>query len=282
MSGSDILILLALLPAFVLCFYVFKKDRADKEPIGLLISLLFFGALSCFPAAFLETVIGSVIDGGFLPYGEASLSLLDGSDLVAYNLITYFLGVGLIEEGVKWLVMFLRTNKHRAFNSLFDGIIYAVFVSLGFAALENIFYVTDSGFEVAVLRAVISVPGHAFFGVIMGYFYTMYHAQKNAQTIESDLRSRGAIPEGKTAFRPGLMLLLSIVVPTLAHGFFDFSISMDSEIFTVAFYVFVIALYVFCFRAVRKISKKDAFDNTAASRLVLEKYPQAAQWFKWQ
>jgi len=170
----------AVLPAIVLCVYVFRKDKVEKEPISLLILLFFAGMFSCLPAAFLETVLTKVLAILFKPftmtnaYGE---QVMNGFVQHVYNFFEYFFIVALVEEALKFLVLYLCTRKEDDFNCLFDGMIYAVFVSLGFATFENIFYVMEYGMQNAIMRGILSVPAHMFFAVLMGYYYTFWNVE---------------------------------------------------------------------------------------------------------
>ncbi len=155
------LILLALLPAFILCGYVYSKDKVEKEPKGLLFVLFFFGVLSCIPAAILEGIFEDIVEAVFSPIAGSSL----------YNFIYFVLAIALVEEGLKWLILIYKTSKNENFNCTFDALIYSIFVSLGFAALENVLYVTSNGVVNGILRAVLSVPGHMFFALFMGLYY---------------------------------------------------------------------------------------------------------------
>ena len=138
-------------------FYVYKKDKVEKEPVGLIVRLFVFGMIAGPLAAILETVAFNVFE-----------ALLSPGTLLL--ILEYFIGVAAVEEGLKYIFLStVRKNSH--FNYVFDGIVYAVAVSLGFAALENVLYVFDGGFEVAVMRAIFSVPGHCANGVIMGCFF---------------------------------------------------------------------------------------------------------------
>ena len=150
------LLFIALAPAIVLMIYVWSKDKS-KEPFGMLVMLVILGALSCFPAGFLES-----------PVIDAIVSVFGKDNLLSY-FVQAFIGVALMEEGCKFLVMFFYTKNHKEFNGLFDGMIYAIFVSLGFAAFENVFYVFDFGSKVALSRAFTAIPGHMFNAVFMGY-----------------------------------------------------------------------------------------------------------------
>ena len=152
---NPILIAAAVIPAIVLLRFVYKEDRLDKESPGLLLSLVIFGILSTFAAIVTEQI------------GETVLTLLLPQNSTAYNALLYFIVVALSEEGFKYLLLKKRTWYSGEFNCQFDGIVYAVFVALGFALWENISYVLMYGLGTAAIRAVTAVPGHACFGVFM-------------------------------------------------------------------------------------------------------------------
>ncbi len=155
------LLALAIAPAAILLFWVYHKDKYDREPMGLIFRIMAFGAVACIPAAILETLLEPFL----MPGGEADPSGLSG--LFLYTL----LGVGLVEEGCKFFALKRNTWRSPHFNQRFDGIVYAVSASLGFAVLENILYVTTGGFSVGILRALTAVPMHCAFGVLMGVQY---------------------------------------------------------------------------------------------------------------
>ena len=153
------LIAAAVIPAVFLLIKVYRADRLEKEPIGLLLSLLFLGIISTSLAALTEQL------------GEGILYRFVEENTILYNIILYYVIVAVSEEGFKYLLLRYRTWNSPNFNCEFDGVVYAVFVSLGFALWENIGYVLTYGFETAVARAFTAVPGHASFGVFMGVWY---------------------------------------------------------------------------------------------------------------
>lgn len=273
------LLISALVPGVALLIYVYKKDKTEKEPVSLLVKLLILGAVICWPAAMLEDVI---IDGIFsISY---SAGVFDEYNFFSYNLhllAENFIGIALVEEGLKWLVLFLFTRKNKHFNSLFDGIIYSVFVSLGFAIHENVLYVFEYGFSTALLRAITAVPAHMFFGVIMGYYYTFWHTSLFAARVEDIIISRGLASQKKRFFKPLHLLVLSLVMPILAHGFYDYCCSIDATWATVLFYVFLGSLYVYCFGKIRSISKTDTDTSIYAVRWLIKKYPQLIVEITW-
>ena len=276
---SIIMAVLALLPAAGLLFYIYKMDRFDKEPIGLLIGLFFLGVGSVIPAIILELLAGGVLNvlfGGSFD-SDAIFFSSTGSQYF-YEFLNNFFCIALIEEACKWIFMFLITFKNKNFNCLFDGVVYSVFVSLGFAAAENILYVFQNGIGTALLRMVTAVPGHCFFAVLMGYYYSLWHIRRKAGTLERRLRQNNIISVSKPGFGAALPLVLSIAVPTFAHGFYDFCASVDSWFFMIIFFLFLGFLYFLCFRNVHKLSKADNLSSFISMDMVLKRYPQATKF----
>ena len=150
-----ILVAAAVIPAVYLMVRVYRADRLEKEPAGLLIGLLILGVISTTLAGITEEL------------GDAFLEEIFPQGGLLYDALLYFIVVALSEEGFKYLLLKIRTWKSPHFNCQFDGVVYAVFVSLGFALWENIAYVLRYGFGTAVARAVTAVRGHACFGVFM-------------------------------------------------------------------------------------------------------------------
>lgn len=266
----------ALLPAVILLIFIYKKDRVEKEPVWLLLLLLVGGALICYPAAWLEELIAIPIDGIFsnAGYVQDGVTYLGGFAYRLYQLLSNFIGVALVEEGLKWIVLFLVTRKNKNFNSYFDGLIYAVCVSLGFAALENIKYVFLFGWANAALRAVTAVPGHMFDGVIMGMFYTEWNVFRKALALEKQGKKEGAIRIEKFTDVPKSKLLLSIIVPVLTHGFYDYCCEIGSVLSMIVFIAFLIGLYIFCFKKIVSLSKSDMNDEALAVVLLMKNHPE--------
>ena len=118
---SNILLILAAGPAIALCIYVFSKDRVEKEPLGLLLSLMFFGALIAIPVSIFESKLSIAIDSFFanfaVSYTPDGYYVLTESGNFWYNAAVAFIGVALIEEGFKWIVLFIITRNNKNFNS---------------------------------------------------------------------------------------------------------------------------------------------------------------------
>ena len=255
------LLFIALAPAVILMIYVWNKDKS-KEPFKMLLILAFLGAVSCFPAGFLES-----------PANSAIMSVFGKDNYLSYFLQAFF-GVALMEEGCKFIVMFLYTRNHKEFNGLFDGMIYAVLVSLGFAAFENVFYVMDFGSKVALSRAFTAIPGHMFNAVFMGYNYSLWHTYRLCDKSEKYFANLGMIRPRLPKYKYKNYLAKAIIIPVLVHGFYDFCLFTSNTYFYLIFYVFVGALYIICFGKIKKLSKRDMEDYQLIPRMLCLKYPE--------
>ena len=273
--NSKLLIIAALLPAIVLCIYVYKKDRVEKEPLIFLIQLFLLGVLCCGPAVVLERAITGAIDNLFsLIHLKTNAYFCNSVDFYYfYNLLYYFVGVALVEEGLKWIVLRFFALRKGNLNCVFDGLIYAVFISLGFAALENVLYVTNYGWTNALTRAVLSVPGHMFFSVMMGYYFSRFVILKEANNVMNNLKNEGLVPENAKKFPDKNCEILSLVIPVLIHGTYNFTLSIGSTVVTVLFLLFIVFLYVISFKTINKMSKGDGYNETYVSKLIYKKFP---------
>ncbi len=228
---NPILIAAAVIPAALLLVYVYKRDRLEKEPASLLAVLLLQGIISTALAAYAERI------------GAKLLSAFLSSDSLFYKALFYFLVVGLAEEGFKFLLLKWRTWRSPHFNCQFDGVVYAVFVSLGFALWENIDYVVMYGFSAAVLRAVTAIPGHACFGVFMGAWYGL------AKSHERHGHARYA----------QICLRLSLLCPVLLHGMYDLIAVTDRTETSLYFVGFIALMFFAAYIIVRNLSRRDRY-----------------------
>jgi len=187
------LLLTAIAPVFIIMIYIYVKDKYEKEPKRLLL-------LSFISGAIISILITTVLYSGF----DIFLPLKNHYSLQQQFIKAFFV-VGLTEEFSKYIIVRYVSQPLKAFNEPFDGIIYAVMVSMGFAATENIMYVLQGGYQVALLRAFTAVPAHATFAILMGYFM------------------------GKAKFSNSKVILnfTGLFLAILFHGTYDFFLFID-------------------------------------------------------
>lgn len=225
-----VLTIISFLPIFLLGMYIYQKDSV-KEPKSLLIGLFASGFLS----AILVVIVNLFL---ILLIPEYYLS----GDYTRFNLlllfILVFLEVGLVEEFMKWIMIRLIGYNHKDFDQIYDIIVYSVFVSLGFAAIENFFYVTEGGVALGIYRAILSVPGHVCFGVFMGYFLGLakLHQKTNRALYFKNM-------------------FLSIFIPALLHTIYNFCLMMENIYFLLIFLGFIIIIYFWAVNKINKLSK---------------------------
>lgn len=184
------LLALSILPVILLMIYIDRKDKYQKEPF------------KCLLKAFLAGMIAIPID----------LILVNLLNMVWYsNTVFYsaFLEAGIPEETSKLLVFLIFIWRDKHFDEYMDGIVYATFIGLGFACIENIMYVFGAaeqswaaGISTSIVRGLLSVPGHFLFGVVLGYFLSLAKFSKTKKQ--------------RWAF-----ILSGLLLAATCHGFFD-------------------------------------------------------------
>jgi len=184
----DILFLLALAlaPGAAIGLYIYLKDKHEREPVGLLMRSFFFGILSVFVTLLISRVIGV-----FITIDEQS---------VGEQAVHAFLIVALVEEFSKFIFVRGILYNNPNFNEPFDGIVYSVMVSMGFATFENILYVVDGGVGTALMRMFTAVPAHASFAILMGFY----------------------LGKAKFEHKKAYYAIHALAVATLFHGAYDY------------------------------------------------------------
>lgn len=182
------LLLLAIAPAMIVILYIYFKDKFEKEPVRFLFKNFLMGAI----VSVIITVILSFVANEFFPLTDVTS--------IFQQFIKAFFVVGFVEEFSKFIIVKYYAQKNNEFNEPFDGIVYAVVVSMGFAALENVLYVFEHGVGTGIVRAFTAVPAHATFGILMGYFMGLAKFSKNKMMLN----------------------LTGLIVATFFHGAYDF------------------------------------------------------------
>ena len=231
-SYNYVLVLAAVIPAVLLMIKTYRSDRLEKESPAMLWRLIKAGIFSALIALVLEKVFSALLD------------LTVAQDSPLYNVILYFGIVAFSEEGAKYFLLKRKTWRSPEFNCQYDGVVYAVFVSLGFALWENISYVMAYGLSTALVRALTAIPGHASFGVFMGAFYGI--AKKH------DYRGN--------AGEDAVFRTLALVLSALLHGTYDYIISMNVS--TLFFIGFVAVMFLVTYLLVSKMAREDQYIST--------------------
>lgn len=213
--NNYIILLTALLPVVILVYYIYHKDKKSPEPTGQLVKAFFYGILSI-PLSFCMS----------LPLGLIGVYPAEATSILG-SISAAFFGAAIPEEIAKFFILWLLMRKNPYFDEKMDGIVYAVCVSLGFAALENIMYLftnAENYLSVGIARAIFAVPGHFCFGILMGYYYSLAKFYPMA---------------------PKKNRILILLAPIFVHGFYDsilFIINVTPAISSILLIVFL----VFC------------------------------------
>ncbi|GET28600.1 PrsW family glutamic-type intramembrane protease [Prolixibacter sp. SD074] len=218
------LMLLTIAPVIIILFYIYSRDKYEKEPFYLLAKGLLFGVISVLPVTLIEGILmmfGPLFTGYWNTFYQA------------------FVVAGATEEGFKFLASFLLVWHSREFNQRFDGIVYAVFVSMGFALVENMLYVFTSanGLSVGLTRALTAVPAHAMFGVLMGFHLSMAKFYPEAR---------------------GIFLGYAFLIPFIFHGIYDFILMSGNQVLLALFIPFI---FYMVFRVHRRMKLLADADN---------------------
>ncbi len=204
---------LAIAPGVVIALFIYFFDKYEKEPFRLIVKAFFLGCLSVIPAYYLERFAFFYFKdfyGDFLRAAFAS-----------------YIIIALSEEGSKYFFFRKFLYKNRELNEPYDAILYAVMVSLGFATVENVFYVMEGGSRVALMRMFTAVPAHAAFAILFGYF-------------------AGLAKFAHTKLQSTILLAIGLLIAILVHGTYDLLLFVGNNLWIIfgAFLHFILALYL--------------------------------------
>lgn len=219
------LIGIALAPGAAIGLFIWLKDQYEREPLKHMFISFMLGVLSAVPAVLLSIGLGLLFP-------------VDYSSLISVAVFA-FITVAFAEEFAKFLVLRFYAFRQKEFDEPFDGIVYGTIISLGFAGIENILYVSDGGMQVAILRMFTAVPAHASFGIIMGYYFGLAWQHKDR------------------AFEYKLKGLLAAV---FLHGLYDFFLMQQSypAFWFLSFVGLAISIRL-CFKAMKAHNKRSPF-----------------------
>lgn len=232
----NIILITALLPIVVLLIFIYHKDKYDKEPIGKLLLTFFVGCMSVVPAGLMEQMLSA-----YQPEHPILGAIYDG-----------YVVAGLSEELWKLLLLMLVIWHSRHFDEYFDGIVYATYLSLGFACVENVMYVFGSTdpMGTAFMRGLLAVPAHFLFAVTMGYYLSIAKFD----------------PEKRPSH-----LLKAFLFPALLHGTYDALLMVNdalggntalvSGVLTLVFIYFDVKLWRWGLRRIKRLQERTHEQN---------------------
>lgn len=227
------LFLLAIVPILIGMFWIRSKDRYCREPLIHLIKFFLIGAFLSVIIILLENLL-------------MKFNVFEGYSELIY---VSFVVAGLVEEGVKALILIPALIKEKHFTEKLDGIIYSVFLALGFATIENMVYIFSESrnlaLQVGINRAVISIPAHVMFAITMGYYISKYKFEGNKNKRRE-------------------YLFMEVLIPILLHGVFDFILMIEYRWAIILLIVYVIILWKINLDKLEKYmnhSKKVFFGN---------------------
>jgi len=211
-------LLITILPSLLIVAFFVKSDRFP-EPTSQIIKIFMFGVFLCIPAFLINT----------------ELSYIYANTEIDEALVSSFLSAAPVEEVLKFTVLYSLVYKMKDFNEPIDGIVYGVTVSLGFATLENIYYVyflsdyfDTTSQSLALLRSFSAIPAHGIFGATMGYFFMKYAFIKKKNN-----------------------LALCMIVPILLHGAYNY---FAYNFFIIALLIVIIS-WIVLIRAFSRLKK---------------------------
>ena len=223
--------IISLIPVIGLGYYIYHKDT-EKEPKTLLIGLFASGYLAAFLVNIFNFILTLFIPEYYLYENSAVFSRVELFALI-------FFEIALLEELSKWLMVKIFGYNNKEFDQFYDIIVYSVFISLGFAAVENIFFVVPKAdLLLGVLRAISSVPAHAAFGVYMGYFF-----------------ARAKMIEGYNNVKYYLNIISALIVPSILHTIYNYCLILENQLFLTIFKVFIVLLFITALIEVNRASK---------------------------
>jgi RsiW-degrading membrane proteinase PrsW (M82 family) len=225
-----LLLLTASAPGLFLLWYFYHRDRYEPEPKRIIIKVFFLGAVMVIPAAIIEMILIYVADT--ITRGFINIFILS------------FIIIAPTEELLKFFVVKRWVYRSIEFDEVMDGVVYTVSASLGFATVENIFYVVAQGMGTGIVRAFLAVPGHALFGALMGYYIGRAKLNK---VKETQLIIRG--------------IMLAIIV----HGLYDFLL-LTRTVFALLVIILLITLGIVVERHLKKASLESKLRLKAQQR----------------
>ena len=221
-------LVVAIIPVYAIGKYYYNKDTI-KEPNKLLKKMFFSGFISGIIVIYISLVFLAIFP-----------SLNDNNSLnIIYLLLYCFLFISLIEELSKFIMIYKTGYNNKEFDQAYDIVLYSVLVGLGFACFENFVYILTEELSLItiLIRGITAVPAHACFQTFMGYY--LYKSKKS----------------NKKRY-----IFLSIFIPFLFHGLYDFIIFSGTNLVIIYFILLLAIIFplsIFKIKELINIDKKN-------------------------
>ena len=232
MFDNPLLLSLCVIPSMLILWYIYIKDKSEKEPFYLIIILFIGGIISC-----LISILISILSKQYIPYLNMNYYNMNIFEIF----VKVFVVITLSEELTKWIINYITIWRNKNFKHIYDPIIYSACTALGFATFENIIYVTNyhnNGIMIAIMRGLISIPSHAVFGIYSGFYLGIsknaYMCNKKDKAIKYKL--------------------LSILAPILLHFTFDILLIKTNIIKYSLFIIYLTILYITALKKIKRLS----------------------------
>lgn len=210
---------LVIAPGLAWIWALLRWNRSQRPQFWLLLRLFLGGNLCGLLALLLNHLVEKYTR--FWPGASTDFGIL-GLEF-PLSRIGFWLLVGANEEFAKLVVLLLLSYGLGRLRTPADGLVQAGVVALGFATIENAFYLDQYGLAVLVTRTVITLPAHAFMSMPMGYLLG-----KSAQRLHQDKQ----VPPDW--YRKMWMVLGAWLVAFLLHGTYDLWLTLNHELLAYA------------------------------------------------
>lgn len=225
-----LILLFTIIPVFIIMKIIYDLDKIEKEPIKMLIFLFIGGIISWV----IVRLTSKLINGHVYELSAGSPFLKNDWEffLISFGLIA------VVEELSKFLVLNTICWRSKNFDYPYDAVVYGVFVSLGFAFAENIMYLYQQGLGIAVSRAIFSIPAHAIFGVLMGYYLGLAKVCQK-KDLKSDCTK---------------LRYFAFFIPLIYHGIYDYICNFNAKYIYYFFVAYVIIMYIIAILKIKKLN----------------------------
>jgi len=212
------------LPVIFWAGYHYYKDRHLPEPVGHLFLAFMLGFVSFWLGKLAYQFLG-VLNLRFDAFALAESNPLG---LAVYAVF----GIGLIEELVKIIPFVLVILRFNEFDEPLDGIIYASFIALGFAAVENWHYLPYLVGIESIARGFAGPVVHIVFASIWGYYIGAAHLARISLV-------KAIVP--------------ALAVTALLHGIYDYvAIALPATALPLSA-LLVVGLWIWRLRLIRNL-----------------------------